>query len=57
MSGSADIAFYIGGSFIIVAGLLIILIPVMDHFYTEQTKPGGKKPENIQKECLHVYCM
>ena len=57
ITGRADVAFYIGGSFIILAGLLIILIPVIDHFYLEETKPSGKKPEKIQKECLHVYCM
>lgn len=57
LTGSADVAFYIGGSFIILAGLLIILIPVIDHFYNEEEKPTGKKPEKIQKECLNVYCM
>nr|XP_022292383.1 monocarboxylate transporter 14-like [Crassostrea virginica]XP_022292384.1 monocarboxylate transporter 14-like [Crassostrea virginica] len=57
ITGRADVAFYIGGSFIILAGLLIILIPVIDHFYLEETKPSGMKPEKIQKECLHVYCM
>lgn len=57
LTGSADVAFYIGGSFIILAGLLIILIPVIDHFYNEEAKPTGKKPEKIQKECLNVYCM
>lgn len=57
LTGSADVAFYIGGSFIILAGLLIILIPVIDHFYNEEEKPTGKKPEKIQKECFNVYCM
>ncbi|XP_065927540.1 monocarboxylate transporter 12 [Magallana gigas] len=57
LTGSADVAFYIGGSFIILAGLLIILIPVIDHFYNDEEKPTGKKPEKIQKECLNVYCM
>ncbi|XP_061177349.1 monocarboxylate transporter 9-like [Saccostrea echinata] len=56
VTGSPDVAFYIGGSFIIFAGLLIILIPVIDHF-TEESKPTGKKPDQIQRECLNVYCM
>ncbi|XP_052090032.1 monocarboxylate transporter 14-like [Mytilus californianus] len=55
-TGSIEIAFYIGGGCIILAGLLIILIPVLDYFYLEP-KPSRRKPEKIAKECLHVYCM
>lgn len=45
--GSVDVAFYIGGFFIILVGLLIILILVIDYFYNEEEKFIGKKFEKI----------
>lgn len=45
--GSVDVAFYIGGFFIILVGLLIILILVIDYFYNEEVKFIGKKFEKI----------